>query len=79
MIKIYENSMNSSQWFKAGLHKPQHTSLGTSFNENGRVYVFIYISMPAGCSEACSHTYGANTEPGSPARVTRDQLEGFWV
>lgn len=48
-IKIYENSMNSSQSFKAGLHKPQHTSLGTSFNENGRVYAFIHTaSMAAG-------------------------------
>lgn len=41
--------MNSSQPFKAGLRKPQHTSPGTSFHENGRVYAFVYTaSMPAG-------------------------------
>lgn len=57
-IKIYENSMNSSHSFKAGMHKLQHTALGTSINENSCVYAFIYAAfMPGGSKrEACSHT-----------------------
>ena len=57
IIKIYENSTNSSHSFKAGMHKLQHTALGTSINENSRVYAFIYTTfVPRGSKrEACSH------------------------
>lgn len=78
MIKIYENSMNSSQSFKAGLHKLQHTSLAHPLM---RMAVFMCSftlpACPQAAGQACSHTYGAESQ--EQACVSRDQLEDFWV
>jgi len=76
MIKIYENSMNSSHSFKAGLRKLQHTA-----HLLMRIAMFMLSFTPPSCPEAPSarpvHTCEGKTE--SLARVAQDQLEGFWL